>query len=33
VPTIYRRMRFLMVGTLSLCPPFCNGPRLVNPFA
>src|SRR5947209_17460327 len=20
-------------GHASLCPPFCNGPRLVNPFA
>src|SRR5713226_725220 len=21
-----------MQGTARLCPPFCNGPRLVNPF-
>jgi len=21
-----------MVSTLALCPPFCNGPGLVNPF-
>src|ERR1700736_5915651 len=34
VPTIFDAIGMNMVGTGQerLCPPFCNRPRLVNPF-
>src|SRR5258707_5998455 len=34
VPTTSLGIHRTMVGTAQarLCPPFCNGPRLVNPF-